>query len=345
MGHPEVLNGTRFVLETLFVADEHGAPVCVPIVKATFALETDGIRLAEEQASIEVGGVSNGDPENSSYIYEPETAFFKPATDIVLIGHACANAPGTTEVLAGIRVGPVQKLVKVIGDRFLVRKSGQAHLSQPAAFERIPLSYERAFGGWDRRHPDPHEHRVESRNPVGTGFRDSALDMDDEFRMPNIEDPEEPYEAYGDRPRPAGVGFVSPNWAPRSRFAGTYDERWATTRSPLLPTDFDRRFFNAAAPGLVAPGYLRGDEPVVVVNASSEGRLAFELPAVAPPVCHYELRAGKSSSAPTNLDTVIVNTDTRQLVLLWRTYFPLRNGPHDLRVLHVHTESSAFALV
>jgi hypothetical protein len=137
MGHPEVLNGTRFVLETLFVADEHGAPVCVPIVKATFALETDGIRLAEEQASIEVGGVSNGDPENSSYIYEPETAFFKPATDIVLIGHACANAPGTTEVLAGIRVGPVQKLVKVIGDRFLVRKSGQAHLSSAGGTDGI----------------------------------------------------------------------------------------------------------------------------------------------------------------------------------------------------------------
>jgi hypothetical protein len=344
MGHPELLNGTRFVLETLFVADEQGAPVCVPIVKATFAFATDGeIGLAEEQASIEVSGTSHGDPEHSSYIYEPETAFFKPATDVVLIGHAHASAPGTTELFAGIRVGPVQKLVRVVGDRFLVRTAGETHLSRPTPFEAIPLTYERAFGGWDRRHPDPREHKVESRNPVGTGFRDAALDMDDQVRMPNIEDPEEPYEIYGDRPRPAGLGFVSPNWEPRSRFAGTYNEQWAKSRSPLLPTDFDRRFFNAASPGLVAAGYLRGDEAVVVLNASPEGRLGFALPAVAPPICHYELRTGKPVTAPTNLDTVIVNTDTRQLILLWRTYFPLRTGPHDLRVLHVHTESRAFA--
>jgi len=30
---------------------------------------------------------------------------------------------------------------------------------------------------------------------------------------------------------------------------------------------------------MVAPGYLKGDEPVVIVNASPEGRVAFSLPA------------------------------------------------------------------
>ncbi len=43
---------------------------------------------------------------------------------------------------------------------------------------------------------------------------------------------------------------------------GLADEVWNKTRKPLLPKNFDRRYFNAAAPGLVAPGYLKGDEPV-----------------------------------------------------------------------------------
>jgi hypothetical protein len=344
VGHPDLINGTPFALEILFVADENGVPVCVPIVKATFTLGPDAeVTIAKEQLPIDPSGTLSGDPENSSYIYEPETAFFKPATDLVLIGHAHAPAPDTTELLAGIRVGSVQKVVKVMGDRFLVRRAGEARLSRPAPFERIPLVYERAFGGWDRRRPEASQHQVESRNPVGTGFREAGLEGDDEVRMPNVEDPEDLYTSYGARPTPAGVGFVSPHWAPRSQFAGTYGDDWARTRSPLLPTDFDRRFFNAASPGLVAPGFLRGDEGVVVLNASPEGRLAFDLPAIAAPVCEYELRSGRKASPSTNLDTVIVNTDTRQLILLWRTYFPLRTGPHDLVVLRVRTESSVFA--
>ena len=345
MAHPRIDNETEFVLETLFLADERGVPLCVPIVKATFDIGPEAeLTIAPEQLPINVGGTPRGDPEASSYIYEPETAFFKPATDVVLIGHA-HGAPDATEVLTGIRVGPVQKLVRVIGDRFLAQRSGRVHISTPAPFERMPLTYERAFGGWDRRSPDPREHQVELRNPVGTGFRSAPLDADDEIRMPNLEDPSAPFEAYGDCPAPAGFGFVSPNWLPRSRFAGTYDDHWSKNRSPLLPDDFDRRFFNAASPGLVATGYLHGNEPVVVVNASPELRLAFTLPGIAAPVCEYTLRTRNQHRVVTNLDTVIVNTDTRQLILLWRTYIPLRTGPHDLAAVRVRIEAASYVRV
>src|SRR5688572_16648591 len=151
MGHPEVVNRTPFVTETLFLADGEGIPLCVPIVKATFELGSAGdLSIAEAQIPLNLEGTSSGDPATASYIYEPETAFFKPATDVVLIGHAVATAPGTTELLVGIRVGPVQKLVKVLGDRYLIGRSGELHVSRTAPFERIPLTYERAFGGWDR---------------------------------------------------------------------------------------------------------------------------------------------------------------------------------------------------
>src|SRR5690606_38106709 len=86
-----------------------------------------------------------------------------------------------------------------------------------------------------------------------------------------------------DRPPPAGFGFVGPHWEPRARHAGTYDEAWQQARMPLLPTDFDRRFFNAVPADQTAPGFVRGDEPVVIANASPEPWLRFRLPGEPPP--------------------------------------------------------------
>ena len=40
----------------------------------------------------------------------------------------------------------------------------------------------------------------------------------------------------------------------------------------------------------------------------------------------------------TNLDTVIVDADARQLTLIWRAFTTLRSGPHDVSAMrHYHT--------
>ncbi len=268
-----------------------------------------------------------GDPETSSLKYEPQIAFIKPATDIVLIGHAYAPRVGTAHVQVGLKVGAVQKIGIVFGDRRLLSRS---RVSAPEPFERIPLIYERAFGGWDRRDPDPEKHRCEERNTVGRGFRDSSRMFDDEFLLPNIEDTKEPYRQYGDLPAPVGFGFISAQWQPRARFGGTYDKAWTKERMPLLPKNFDRRFFSAASPGLVASGYLNGNEQVVVLGAAPEGRLDFKLPAVGIPVCRLELRGQNYKDLAMKLDTVIINTDQRVLIMMWRTYSVVRDGPHGV---------------
>src|SRR6185312_7848826 len=139
-----------------------------------------------------------------------------------------------------------------VGTRRLLKRSGAVRVSDPEPFDTIPLIYERAFGGWDRRSEDANEHRCEMRNPAGVGFRDRSLGGDDDLVLPNLEHPDHPFRSYGDAPPPAGFGFIAPNWQPRLALAGTFDVAWDRTRKPLLPKDFDRRFFNAASPGLVA---------------------------------------------------------------------------------------------
>ncbi len=340
MPHPKFDNLSQLAIETTFLADEDGRSIFVPIIKGTYIIDAGpGLTLIDEQMPVNLAGEHWAEPETSSYKYEPETAFIKPATDIVLIGHAHAQAPNTTELQVGLSVGPVKKIIRVIGDRYLVKNDGVITISEPKPFKKIPLIYERAFGGWDRRDPDPNIFRFEPRNPVGTGFRDLSLDTDDQLTLPNIEDPQHPYKAYGDTPPPAGFGFISPHWQPRASLAGTYDKAWDEQRKPLLPENFDRRFFNAASPGLVTPEYLKGDEKVVIVNASPEGRVEFNLPSVPAPQCKVELRGGKVEVLQTQLDTVIINMDENLVFLLWRAHMVVRNGPHDVLSIKVGSEA------
>jgi hypothetical protein len=341
MGHAEVTNKTPFAFEALYLADEEARPLIVCIVKATYAIHPrKGLSLAEKQLPLNPTGKPWGDPNETSYKYEPEVAFFKPSTDVALIGHAYPPYVGTTEAGVTLRVGELEKTVRVIGDRVWVDSLLGASMSKPQPFERIPLIWERAFGGWDRSRDNPDKHAFEPRNPVGTGFRSKRGKFEEGIRLPNLEDPQRPLKGYGDTPPPAGFGFTSPNWQPRVALAGTYGDRWKKSRKPLLPTDFDRRFFNAAAPGLVSEKYLNGDESVMVSGASSEGTVALRLPGVRPPQCRVQLKGRRDELLQTQLDTVIINLDENLLLLLWRAHLAVRNGPHDVAAIEISAENA-----
>src|SRR6185503_18313629 len=173
MGHPAIENQTPFAVEPLFLADEQGRPLLVPLVQATFDIHpTRGLEQSEKQPPPSLTGELWGaDAAASSYKIEPPFAFFKPATDVVLIGHAQAPRHAVPELQVVFRVGPVGKVARVVGDRVWVKSAGAVTSTRPQPFHRIPLNYEHAFGGWDRSHPDPAQHSFEPRNPVGIGFR------------------------------------------------------------------------------------------------------------------------------------------------------------------------------
>jgi hypothetical protein len=353
MGHAAVDNATPFAFEAFFLMDEDGRALCVPLLKASYAISgstsrsgsgrTRRLVLADEQSPIEAAGrqfaapSSGGAGADASYLLEPECAtFVKLATDVAVVGHAVAPAPRTTEMVVSVKVGPLEKRVAVRGDRFWTQTATGVRISAPLPFERIPLVYERALGGWDRSDPDPERHRVEPRNPAGVGFRGLGAAFV-EGPLPNLEDPAEPLERYGQTPSPAPAcfGFVSPGWEPRAALAGTLDGDWQRTRMPLLPRDFDRRFFNAGSPGLIADGYLAGGEEVLLEGVSEAGPLAFELPKVRPPRCRMGLRRRPDADVAMNLDTVVIDTDALRVYLLWRGHQALPESAHDVRWLSV----------
>nr|WP_246356683.1 DUF2169 domain-containing protein [Pyxidicoccus fallax] len=309
--------------------DEHGADVLTLVVKATFVLHASGVvEPLQPPPPVNPEPAFHGTPGSSSLKYESEAVFTKTATDVVLLGHAHSPGGRATEVTVSLRIGSLTKRVLVLGSRVWSRILGSATISPPLPFERIPLTYERAYGGWDRSNPDLPE--ADLRNPVGTGFiARPSQGRYDGLRLPNLEDPQHRIRHPSDKPPPAGFGFIASHWQPRLQLAGSYDQAWKEERFPLLPRDFDLRHLNAAPTDQQVPGFLSGGEPVEILNASVRGPLRFKLPT-------YRLEgvvmlhSYRRHALPMPLDTVVIDTDEARLVMVWRCSVPIHRQIHEV---------------
>lgn len=310
----QLRNDTGLAAAVFASPDIRGVDSLYTVVKGTFDLSR-GLALAEEQAPVAMMDEYHGEPGQSSIRVAADIALVKPATDVLLLGHA--YAPGGRPAFytdVSLVVGPVHKVVRVFGDRTWMSSGVGYSISTPEPFERVPLVWERAYGGTDATGDVP---AAEPRNPVGAGFRARDDGTLDGLPLPNLEDPYDPITSWKQRPAPAGFAPVAPHWEPRRSFAGTYDAAWQEKRAPYLPQDFDVRFFQVAPPGLVAPGYLQGGEPVEVRGATPDGLLSFRLPQVSVETTYVV--DGSRVVRPAPLDTVIIEPDAQRVILVWRS--------------------------
>ena len=71
---------------------------------------------------------------------ESELVAWKPCTDVVVIGEACAPTGKRARFFdAGIKIGNFQKSVRVFGDRKIQLKTFGFDFTEPEPFERMPL--------------------------------------------------------------------------------------------------------------------------------------------------------------------------------------------------------------
>lgn len=335
----DLFNSTSLVAGWYVVTDRHGAETLLIIVKGTWRINRDGtLAIAEEQVPVRLVPEYSGDPASSSLIHDTDVVLEKPTTDCILLGHAWAPKVGVGSVDVTFAVGPVRKTVRVFGERIWMKCLGKVAMSRPAPFRKIPLVWERAFGGSDTSRPDAAEHVFCLENPVGRGLlaKKTKLEMDG-LRLPNLEDPAQIIRKPGDSPRPVGFGAIPPHWQPRAGYAGTYDDQWRKYISPLPPDDLDPRFYLSAASGLATARHLTGNEQVLVENASEKGRLQFHLPGVTPSVT---VRVGNRDEEPAmSLDTVVVEPDEDRLVLTWRGSCNVHGRVHEVGAVRVETNN------
>jgi hypothetical protein len=204
-------------------------------------------------------------------------------------------------------------VLRVVGDRRWTADG----MSAPGPFVEMPIVYERAFGGVDGKSADP-ERDWEWRNPVGTGFV-AAREHATGVALPNIEYTDQLLRTWSDRPRPGGFGAVGGHWQPRVAFAGTYGDEWKKNRDPLLPEDFDDRFFQCAPEDQQAPAFLRGGEPVALYRLTPHEDVRFSLPKVFLGFETLFLDGTSEVHKARRLHTVILEPDVPRVSLVWHT--------------------------
>lgn len=317
----ELRNRTPFRAAIVPGMDKTRLETVTVVVKGTFDLSgREELPVSERQAELWPADVFHGEPGSSSLRYESDHAPAKRGTDVALVGHAWSNRP-VRAMDVRLAVGPLEKAARVVGDRLWYHSLGAWKISEAAPFTRMPLVWERAFGGADLADPDPAKHGWERRNPVGAGFvMSEARERVEGLRLPNVEDPAARIEAPLDRPAPVGFGFVARDWVPRIGYAGTYDARWQEERFPFLPEDFDERFFHAAAADLMTGRPLRGGEPVLVSGASERGELRFRVPRRALSVTIWT--RGEAATHAPHLSTLLIEPDEARVIAIWRVTVP-----------------------
>ncbi|HKX27934.1 MAG TPA: DUF2169 domain-containing protein [Blastocatellia bacterium] len=315
-----ITNQTPYKADRTWGRNRDGIHEWIVAVKGTFEIKPDGrVELAEEQLDPLLVAEYHGEPGTSSLRYDADLVAPKPATDLVLNGTAYApKGRPSDDFLVGMRVGPIQKYLRVRGRRWW--RPGRMVLTPTAAepITKVPIVYERAYGGSDLSDPDPKRQRLDLRNPVGRGLVAQA-----DQPLPNFEYPNGKLEEAG----PAGFGAIDSFWSPRRELSGTYDEAWQQSRYPLLPEDWDPRSLLCAPADQRPETHLRGGEPVELENLTPGGRLSFTLPKA---LFRFRTRIdGRTEEHRGWMATVIIEPDHPRVIIVWQSSLLVRaNGDY-----------------
>ncbi len=308
----DVENETPFAHAHSWDRGRDGADTWIVVVKGTFDILGDGsTRVAPEQAPVCELPAYHGRPGRSSLRLDTDLVRTKPTTDLIVLGHACAPRDRAVARLDVSLLAPgISKTLRVHGDRLWRRGVGGVipGLAQP--FERMPIVYERAWGGGDP--VDLEGGQWDERNPVGLGHATERTPLVDR-PVPNVE------RLGGDGP--GGFGAIAPHWVQRRRFAGTYGIPWERERKPLWPSDLDDRFYLCSPDDQRPARHFTGGEPIQVHHMTPDGALRFRLPRV---LLGFEthFRSGAPVLHRQTLHSVIIEPDQRRCALVWQTALP-----------------------
>ena len=313
----EIFNCTEYqfaILNGRLGFPDHSATF---IVKGCFQLKHNGTVQPADDQLYPTGDeyYPDDDEQQGSVRYASDFSYVKTRADIGLVGH-CYAPSGSAIGSCAVRfvINDQARELHVFGDRFWERNMGVLGVTGPAPFNKIELRYENSFGG----------HGFE-QNPAGKGAEKIALENGASvWPLPNIENPQQRIGSPDHKPEPIGFGPLNASWQYRKGKLGTYDKKWLEKRWPWFPDDFDPEYFNAAPQAQQLETYLNGEESLQFVNMHPDiPDYRTKLPGI-----KVRCFARTHSSDPSvgksfqeivmNLDTLWVDMDAEQLVLVWR---------------------------
>jgi hypothetical protein len=329
----ELVNATRMVAGYTMGRDPDGRERIIVVVKGTFALPLSGEapRLADEQLPLVMADEFTGEPGFSATLYESQFPPFKPRCDVLLNGSACApQGRPARQVPVGLRVGTMSKAFNVVGDRYWMDTLPMISHSEPEPFVRMPITYDRAFGGVDVNPQQPDKSRSYAANPVGVGYHPvTPGELLEGKKLPNTEELDQPVTSATGSYRPMSFGPIGRNFAARFPLAGTYDQHWLDNVFPFLPSDFNP-LYHQSAPHDQQIEYPRGGEWVELYNLTPHGRAVFPLPKTELPI-EFTNASYERTEVAAVVDTIMLEPDREHLTMVWRASLPIRRNIFEIK--------------
>jgi len=268
-----------------------------------------------------------------------------PWFEVILLG-ACHGRGGRpiAQERVSLSVGSAVGHLVVTGDRAWSGQGREARITNPAPFARMPLVYERAYGGSAELMVDPHSLYpvFDPYNARGRGF--NAMDYlqgcaalfecppgfpvlaPGPRLLPNLEDPRAPIREWGDTPPPAcwatipaDVGFMAKAMDGRMRKHGASPPPEAIIQAAYVRAHPDWTFDK--------PPPVQSE--VRIAGVSPHGGMAFRLPALRI-VADYEVGA-KQGLRELKPHMLVLLTEKNRFYLVYRTFFRFDATPETVR--------------
>ncbi|MBK8266210.1 MAG: DUF2169 domain-containing protein [Nannocystis sp.] len=298
----------RFVNESIFDAElfrtelPSGRMMASLLVRVAYSVSVERIG----PLPVEPGAMVRRDRcDRPDGVLDPDIAFPRTATDLIVFGDAQDEAPAAT-VAVSICVGPYRHALAVHGDRVWERGVlGGLRPSPPARFTSIPLAWGGAFGG---EAPAEHGAVPYPSNPRGRGYylreRDAV-----EQPLPNIEWAGEEVQRWDARPEPAIVGpYPSSWWARLSRI-------WEIDASGRrLAARPEAGLFDQAHPRLSGAEVRPGD-PIRIAGLGPQISATTPL---CPVAAEFILGPHRRERADFAVEEIVVDARARRLEIAWR---------------------------
>lgn len=263
--------------------------------------------------------------------------------DIVVAAAAYSSGAPVKSMTVTLRVGDQTWHMLVTGDRHWQGAGEHATITEPIPFRRMPLTWDRSFGGGADVWVDPHTRVPVSHpgNPSGRGFDlataatrlGAAWGAPEGFprfegvrALPNLERPDEPITRWEDAPNPYGWAAVPVELAP-----------FLLAQQRELGSPAKARPQRVAHPDLQLPIPGVGD-PIVLEGAHPSGSWWFRWPQLRP-VADYNLagRTGTLGLEPVNL---VLLPEEDRITVTFRARFRMGYYEEDSeRSLRIRLES------
>lgn len=316
----DIESNTDLSVKGRFQRDSDGNEVWVVVAKKTWQwLEGAWHPLAESEIFDDPQYL--GEPGLSAMKVDHEFVYLKNNTDVLLYGKArsYAKKPVTQHECRLLIDGHIDKALSIIGERNWIEHGGSVTVSRPVAFIEAEIDYSCAIGG-------------DERNRIGGGVAKSNQELLEQ-KVPSVFYSQENWQSSTNKIRVAGFGPLPPFFKSRSVLAGTFDDHWVMSRKPMLPEDFDLRFYQSAPLDQQCKGHLVGGERIVISGFCHNETLSFRIPAT-----QYSATAnfdGEIQRRAMDIYTVFIDAEAKTLSLSFNASFPCQGREHLLTTTQV----------